>query len=544
MESVLCLLGTEGNCGCAMDPTITSKRSQTSLVPNLLFRLFALFVIDAFGLWLIYQLLNDGYYPFAAMLIVVTVGINVVFLSERLTPIRWMAPGLALMFLMALYPVLFTVYTAFTNYSDGHILTKQQVINQKTSEQYLPEGGLTYAWVAYRNEADEYLLWLTDAEGDNYVVREGQPITPGQEAELGDLDEEGVPATIDGYRRLQRREVVPIIQQLSTIEFGEPPATVHVRSVREAAATTARYVYDDARDALVDQATEKVYIADSSQGSFIAEDGEALLPGYQVTIGANNFRRILSSSAIQGPLLRVFIWTFAFALISVLVTFALGLLVALVFNEPAMTGRRLIRSLLIIPYTIPSVIAVLMWRGLLNPRLGVVNTTLNDLLGWAPPWGLDPTWAKIAIIIIQLWLGYPYMMLICSGALQSIPEDIYEAAHVDGATVWQRFYNITLPLLLVSVGPILISSFTFNFNNFNVIYLFNEGGPPIAGAATPAGHTDILITYTYRLAFAGGRGNDYAFASAITIIIFLILTVITLFNFRFTRVWEEVSENV
>jgi ABC-type sugar transport system permease subunit len=94
------------------------------------------------------------------------------------------------------------------------------------------------------------------------------------------------------------------------------------------------------------------------------------------------------------------------------------------------------------------------------------------------------------------------------------------------------------------VGPILISSFTFNFNNFNVIYLFNQGGPPIAGTPTPAGHSDILISYTYRLAFAGGRGADYAFAAAITVIIFIILTVVTLFNFRFTRVWEEVSESV
>lgn len=526
-----------------MDATVTGKQTSSS-VPALLFRLFALFVIDAFGLWLVYQLLADGYYPFAAMLALVTLGINIVFLSERFKPIRWMAPGLTLMFLMALYPVLFTVYTAFTNYSDGHILTKQQVIDQKTAEQYLPEGGATYAWVAYRNAGGDYLLWLTNDQGQNFVAGQDRPIVSPEEADLGQLDEEGVPATIDGYRRQDIRDVLPIIQQLSTLEFGEPPNTVRINSLRGAAGRQARYVYDAGRDALIDQPTGKVYVADSDRGSFIAEDGETLVPGYQVTIGADNFARIFNSPAIQGPLLRVFIWTFAFAAISVAVTFALGLLVAIVFNEPTLVGRRLIRSLLIIPYTIPSVISVLMWRGLLNPRLGVVNQTLNDLFGWAPPWGLDPTWAKVAIILIQLWLGYPYMMLICSGALQSVPDDIYEAARVDGATIWQRFYNITLPLLLVSVGPILISSFTFNFNNFNVIYLFNEGGPPISGAATPAGHTDILLTYTYRLAFAGGRGADYAFASAITIIIFLVLTVITLVNFRFTRVWEEVSENV
>jgi arabinogalactan oligomer/maltooligosaccharide transport system permease protein len=136
------------------------------------------------------------------------------------------------------------------------------------------------------------------------------------------------------------------------------------------------------------------------------------------------------------------------------------------------------------------------------------------------------------------------MMLITTGALQSIPSELFEAAEVDGATAWQRFWNLTLPLLLISVGPLLIFSFAFNFNNFNVIYLFNRGGPPMPNTETPAGHTDILISYSFRLAFEGGRGGDYGYASAITIIIFLVLMVITLFQFRYARMWEEVSENV
>jgi ABC-type sugar transport system permease subunit len=135
-------------------------------------------------------------------------------------------------------------------------------------------------------------------------------------------------------------------------------------------------------------------------------------------------------------------------------------------------------------------------------------------------------------------------MLICSGALQSIPHEALEAATVDGANPWQRFWRITLPLLLVAVGPLLVASFTFNFNNFNLIYLFNGGGPPMANTPTPAGHTDILISYVYNLAFSGSRGVDYGFASAITIVIFFIVGAITLFQFRYTRMLEEVSENV
>jgi ABC-type sugar transport system permease subunit len=198
----------------------------------------------------------------------------------------------------------------------------------------------------------------------------------------------------------------------------------------------------------------------------------------------------------------------------------------------------------LIPYTVPSLITILVWRGLLNPQLGIFSRVLESLVGWSPPWFTDPVWAKAAVLLVNLRLGYPYFMLVTSGALQAIPEDIYAAAEVDGASVWQRFRRITLPLLLVAVGPLLVASFVFNFNNFNIIFLFIQGGPPIVGASTRAGHTDILISYVYNLAFAGGRGADYGLAAAITLVIFVIVALITLFQFRFTQMWEEVGENV
>jgi ABC-type sugar transport system permease subunit len=199
---------------------------------------------------------------------------------------------------------------------------------------------------------------------------------------------------------------------------------------------------------------------------------------------------------------------------------------------------------LLIPYTIPGLISIIMWRGMLNSEFGVINHWLKALFGVAPHWTTEAFWAKFAILLVNLWLGYPYFMLVTSGALQSIPSEIYEAAMIDGATSWQRFRRITLPLLLVAVGPLLIASFVFNFNNFNLIYLFIAGGPPIAGASTQAGATDILISYVYKLAFeSGGRGVQYGLASAISIIVFFIVGTITLFQYRFTNMWEEVSEN-
>jgi len=200
--------------------------------------------------------------------------------------------------------------------------------------------------------------------------------------------------------------------------------------------------------------------------------------------------------------------------------------------------------LLLIPYTIPSLITILIWRGMFNPQFGVINRVLVSLLNIAPNWTTNAWLARTALLIVNTWLGYPYWMLVTSGALQSIPHDIYEAAQIDGATGWQQFKSITLPLLLVSVGPLMISSFIFNFNNFNLIYAFINGGPPIPTATTQAGYTDIIISYVYNLAFASGRGIQYGYASAISLVLFLLIAVMSLLQFKFTNMWEEVGENV
>jgi ABC-type sugar transport system permease subunit len=509
-------------------------------------RLIALATIDAIIVWFVYQLVRDRVWFLAAAISIIALGINVVFLLEKLYPFRWLAAGLAFMALLAVYPVLFTVYTAFTNYSDGHLLTKQQVIHLLAQEQYLPEGAPTYHWIAYRSDEGKYALWLIADNGDTLFARPGEPIREmaTSEAGVGPLDEDGVPKNIADYNRLSRTDSVRYLTELGELQFGEAPNTVRISSLDKAACYQQRYIYKEDLDVLIDSETGLVYHSDEGKGYFVSPDGQELIPGYQVVIGWRNFQRLLNSPALRGPFIDVFAWTVAFGLLSALSTFILGLFFALVFDAPTVPGRKLFRSALIIPYAIPGFISILVWVGMLNPELGIISRALVKLLGWAPPWFSDPGWAKIGVLLVNLWLGFPYMMLICSGALQAIPRDLYEVAEIDGAGSWQRFWNITLPLLLVSVGPLLIGSFAFNFNNFVVIYLFNKGGPPMVGTQTPVGHTDILISYTYRLAFASGRGADFGYAATISTAIFLVVAIITAFNFRFTRIWEEVSENV
>jgi arabinogalactan oligomer/maltooligosaccharide transport system permease protein len=150
----------------------------------------------------------------------------------------------------------------------------------------------------------------------------------------------------------------------------------------------------------------------------------------------------------------------------------------------------------------------------------------------------DPNMAKVSCILVSTWLTVPYFFVVSMGALQSIPAELTEAARVDGGNPFQIFRRVTLPLLLVAVGPLLIASFAFNFNNFNNIFLLTGGGPTISGSSV-AGATDILISYTYKVAFISGAGDNYGLAAAITIVIFLITAAISAFGFSKTAVLED-----
>lgn len=513
----------------------TSSFNTTSLTSWFL-RLAGLAIIDASAIYLIYNMFRDGVWQLGIVIAIVTLLVNAIFLSEDLYPLRWVAPGLALMVLVVVYPIFSTVYIAFTNYGDGHLLTKPVAIRLIEQERYLPEGGTVYDWIAYLSPDGQYLLWLESPDDSvKLIARPGQSV----EEVTGDP-----PAEIDGYRMLNNIERVRHTAQLTALTFGDEETSFQVSNTQigKAAQFQQRYQYDPEQDAIIEVATGKIFRPVT--GTFTADDGTTLRPGYQVPIGARNFIRLFITPSLRQPFVGVFGWTIAFAVLSVLLTFALGLVLAIAFDVPEMPFRALLRSLLLIPYSIPAFLSVPIWVGLLNPQFGVVSRFLLNVFGWVPPWFADPIWSKVGILLVQLWLGFPYMFVILTGALQALPKDVYEAADLDGAQAWSKFRYITLPLLLITVGPLLVASFAFNFNNFTVIYLYNEGGPPMSGTASPVGHTDILATYTFRIAFASGRGADLGYAAAITVVIFLILVVITWFQFRFTNMLEERSENV
>lgn len=254
-------------------------------------------------------------------------------------------------------------------------------------------------------------------------------------------------------------------------------------------------------------------------------------------VGLANFREIFGRAS--SALWPVFVWTVVFAFSTVVINALAGLILGILLYNKRLKGRNIYRTLLFLPWAIPAVISVQMWKALLNQQFGIVNKTLGLLGIAAVPWLGDPLWAKISVLLVNLWLGFPYMMTATISALATINDDLYEAASIDGASRWQQIQNITLPLLRTSFTPILLSGFAFNFNNFGIIYLLTGGGPPQEGRDATAQSTDILLSWGYNTAFAASGGQNYALASAIALIIFFLTLAISLVNFKAAGVFEE-----
>ena len=201
---------------------------------------------------------------------------------------------------------------------------------------------------------------------------------------------------------------------------------------------------------------------------------------------------------------------------------------AILVNQKDLKLKRFIRTMFVLPWAVPGFVTILVFAGMFNDSFGAINNDILAFFSISPiPWMTDALWTRVALILIQGWLGFPYIFIVTTGILQSIPEDLYEAAVIDGATSWDKFMNITLPVILTSMAPTLITQYTFNFNNFNIIYLFNGGGPATPGST--AGGPDILVSWIYKLTM---QSSQYALAAALTILLSVFVIAIAMWQFR------------
>lgn len=563
--------------------------------PALVLKLVLLGLVNAAAIWAIPAILSSQAWVMLVVLVAATVALDVLLLTKRFIPAKYVVVGAILLTVFQLIPITYTVSIAFTNYSTGHIGTKEDAVTQiEANSLSETEGATSYTMLPLYAEGQEVVLALTEVPGDDTAADSGSdsgtdvsaspeasvqtdfgpgevgtasptpdvslseddmnvgvvepaggwpPTYIGTNAGLdlvdpGDVqrDEFGTVTGVVGYTTVPEADYPSLDSQIAAIKVPGPTGGYIVaQGFTSATELTPVVTYDAATDTFTNTTTGVVY-TDNGKGSFTNPDdpSDELLPGWKTSVGWENFRRIFTDPDISGPFLSVFVWTFVYALLTVLLTFAIGLMLAIALNKPGMRGQRVYRSLLIIPYAVPAFLSVLVFAGLLNDDFGAINTTF----GLHIPWLFDPFWAKVSCLLVNLWLGVPYMFLVSTGALQAIPSELQEAARIDGARNWQVFRLVNLPLLLVALTPLLVASFAFNFNNFNNIYLLTGGGPAMDGSSV-AGATDILISYTYKIAFAAGKGNDFGLASAISIIIFLIIGTISTISFSRSKALRE-----
>jgi maltose/maltodextrin transport system permease protein len=321
-----------------------------------------------------------------------------------------------------------------------------------------------------------------------------------------------------------------------TVRFPDGTAA-QMASLREFTPYQALY-QRNSDGSLTNQQTGARIAPNPRTGFYESASGQRVEPGFRVNIGLDNYVRVFADSKFRGPFIRVFLWTVVFAGVTVVLSAGLGMLLAELLSWDGLRFAWLYRVLLFLPYAVPSFISILVFKGLFNRNFGEINLILDSLLGLRPNWNGDPMLARFMILLVNTWLGYPYIMLICLGLQKSISHDLYEASALAGAGPLTNFFQITWPMIRKPLTPLLVSSFAFNFNNFVLIYLLTQGRPDFLDTSVPAGETDILVSYTYRIAFEDS-GQQFGLASAISTVIFAIVAILSIINLRLTKVNVE-----
>ncbi|UCQ00007.1 maltose ABC transporter permease MalF [Edwardsiella tarda ATCC 15947 = NBRC 105688] len=477
---------------------------------------------------------SQGEYLFAMLTLILLGSGLYIFANRRTYAWRYVYPGMAGMGLFVLFPLICTIAIAFTNYSSTNQLSQERA--QSVLLQRMFTSGQVYGFHLYP-DGDNWRLLLNDAQsGQHYLSAPFNLAKDDQHIAMTAVDQapQGQAATL--------RVVTQHRQSLNSLVALLPDgAQLRMSSLRQFAASRPLYTLGEDGQSLTDNQSGITYRPNLESGFYQAVNAEGdwrserLSPGFTVSTGWKNFLRVVNDEGIRQPFISIFIWTIIFSVLTVVFTVAVGMVLACVVQWESLRGRALYRVMLILPYAVPAFISILIFKGLFNQSFGEINMMLSQLFGIRPAWFSDPLTAKCMILIVNTWLGYPYMMILCMGLLKAIPEDLYEASAMDGAGPLQNFFRITLPMLIKPLTPLMIASFAFNFNNFVLIQLLTNGGPDMLGTSTPAGYTDLLVSYTYRIAFEGGGGQDFGLAAAIATLIFLLVGALAILNLKASK---------
>ncbi|MET0209675.1 MAG: maltose ABC transporter permease MalF [Burkholderiaceae bacterium] len=484
------------------------------------------------GLLFLAQQLLRGKEVVWAMAVLGLAGLLVLLqFSRRLQAWRYVMPGLLAVIVFIVLPMGFTLGIGFTNYSSAHLLSFDRataVLLQRSDSEGLGMD-LSLHREGPEGKAARYRASLIDDDGQPWhsapftlpAPPEGVPLLQGED-----------PAAASNAARLEARSLVTLLPDLRPLMLRTPEGRQwRLSSLHRISDQMPRYAAVDEQH-LKDLRDGSAVTADHEAGVWRDAEGRALEPGFRTGVGWDNYARIFGDRRFFEPFGRVFVWTVSFATFNTLLTFSLGLFFAVALSWPALKGRGAYRLALFLPYAVPAFISIPVFRGLFNENLGEINLVLDMFFGIRPGWFSDATLARAMVLTVNTWLGYPYMMILTMGLLKAIPEDLYEASALAGAGPLTNLFRITLPLIARPMAPLLVASFAANFNNLTLIALLTEGAPDYLDTDVPVGATDLLASYTYRIAFNDG-GQNYALACAISSIVFVIVALLAYVNLRF-----------
>jgi arabinogalactan oligomer/maltooligosaccharide transport system permease protein len=489
---------------------------------------------DAALIWLISAAINKSSLIIAGVVTAALIFLNYSFITKGFIPLKFLSVGLIFFAIFVVTPTGYTILMSTYNFKTGNEIAKEAALREIINNGIVADAeGTAYDLFLGKTSNGKYAGILENQVTRELLYADESSVRPVAETEIT-RDISGYITGANGITTLTDEEFANEDAVITALRFPLGDGSYAAPQGSDVAARLIQsVVYDPVTDQLENTELGITYV-DNGNGNFVAKDDPTtrLDPGWRAYSGFDNFKSLFLDEKLRNPFIKVFIWTIAFAFLSVGTTFAVGMALALALQGP-IKFRRFYRGFLILPYAIPSFMSILIWRGLFNKDFGAINMLLGLNIDW-----FDSPWlARFAVILVNLWLGFPYMYLIGSGALQSIPAELEEAASIDGATEKQTFYTIKLPLLLQILGPLLIASFAFNFNNFNIIYLLTGGGPTNAIDGEVAGATDILISYAYKTAF-GSNFQDLGLSSAISMVMFVIVGTMSMYTLKKSKVME------
>ncbi len=481
------------------------------------------------GLWLVFAIYSAGQ-PMLALgaLALIAAGLYV-YVSRAAIAWRYLFPGVIGMLLFVAFPLIYTMWIGFTNYSSTHLLSQSRV-KAYLLEQTVPdeEHSLEFTLHPDGNALRLVLAPYAAASGAQRFVSPALKLD-GDKAETAAMaalpdDQALAPA-------LSTRDVLTHRDALMALKLAMPDQRVLVYTGVHEFGPSAAVWRANPDESLTRLDDNKTYARNDTEGFYVAADGDRLQPGYKVTVGFANYARMLADQEFRGPFVSIFLWTVLFAALSVVFSLGVGCTLAVLLNWEGLRFRTLYRTLLFLPYAVPGFISILVFKGLFNQNFGEINGILDAVFGIKPAWFADPLLARTMMLIVNTWLGYPYFLVLCTGLLKAIPVDLYEASAIAGARPLTNFFKITAPLIVKPLSPLIISAFAFNFNNFVLVSLLTNGRPDFLNTKIPAGTTDILVSYTYRIAFLDS-GQNFGLAAAISTVIFFLVALLSFANLR------------